>query len=59
MLMLLLGHLPPTGDQVEWENWRFEVVDMDDKRVNWCWHPRFPRRSNLRRRRRNDASSLP
>jgi putative hemolysin len=36
MLMLLLGRLPPTGDQVEWENWRFEVVDMDDKRVNWC-----------------------
>jgi len=54
-MLMLLGRLPPTGDQVKWENRRCEVVDMDGKRVNWCWHPRFPRRSNLRRRRRNGA----
>ena len=55
MLMLLLGRLPPTGDQDEWENWRFEVVDMDDKLVDKVLASRIPRRSNLRRRRRNGA----
>jgi putative hemolysin len=34
MLMLLLGRLPRTGDTVEWENWRFEIVDMDGKRID-------------------------
>jgi putative hemolysin len=34
MIMLLLGRLPATGDVVEWDNWRFEVVDLDGKRVD-------------------------
>jgi putative hemolysin len=33
MIMLLLGRLPVTSDTVEWEGWRFEVVDLDGKRV--------------------------
>ncbi len=34
MIMLLLGRLPRTADSVEWEGYRFEVVDMDGKRVD-------------------------
>ena len=34
MVMLLLGRLPATGDSVEWAGWRFEVVDMDERRVD-------------------------
>jgi len=34
MVMLLLGRLPHTADAVEWEGWRFEVVDLDGKRVD-------------------------
>jgi putative hemolysin len=34
MIMLLLGRLPHTTDAVEWEGWRFEVVDLDGKRVD-------------------------
>jgi putative hemolysin len=34
MIMLLLGRLPRTADSVEWEGWRFEVVDLDGKRVD-------------------------
>ncbi len=34
MLMLMLGRMPQTGDTVTWENWRFEVVDMDGNRVD-------------------------
>jgi len=34
MIMLLLGRLPVITDRVDWEQWRFEVVDMDGKRVD-------------------------
>ena len=34
MVMLLLGRLPQTTDTVEWDGWRFEVVDMDGKRID-------------------------
>ena len=34
MLMMLQGRLPQTADKVEWEGWRFEVVDMDGKRID-------------------------
>lgn len=34
MIMLLLGRLPHTADSVEWDHWRFEVVDLDGKRVD-------------------------
>ena len=34
MLMFLTGRLPRTGDTVEWEGWRFEIVDMDGKKID-------------------------
>ncbi len=34
MVMLLLGRLPRTTDVVQWDDWRFEVVDLDGKRVD-------------------------
>jgi len=34
MMMLLNNRLPHTGDVTEWEEWRFEVVDLDGKRVD-------------------------
>jgi putative hemolysin len=34
MVMLLLGRLPVTSDVVQWDGWRFEVVDLDGKRVD-------------------------
>ncbi len=34
MLMLLMGRIPTTGETVEWGGWRFEVVDMDGKRID-------------------------
>ncbi len=34
MIMLLLGRLPETTDKVDWESWRFEVIDMDGKRID-------------------------
>jgi putative hemolysin len=26
--------LPDTADSVDWEGWRFEVVDLDGKRID-------------------------
>jgi putative hemolysin len=34
MLMLLLGRVPSTGDAVDWQGWRFEIVDMDKHRID-------------------------
>jgi putative hemolysin len=34
MVLLLLGRLPRTADAVEWAEWRFEVVDLDGKRID-------------------------
>ena len=34
LVMLLLGRVPRTSDYTEWEGWRLEVVDMDDKRID-------------------------
>ena len=34
MLMLLTGRLPRVPDSVDWENWRFEIVDMDGKKID-------------------------
>ena len=41
MVMLLLGRLPQVTDSVEWEGWRFEVVDLDGKRVDKVWARRI------------------
>jgi putative hemolysin len=29
-----LGHLPKVGERFDWKNLRFEVVDMDDRRID-------------------------
>jgi putative hemolysin len=29
-----LGHLPTTGEHFRWRSLRFEVVDMDDRRID-------------------------
>ncbi len=34
MLMHLLGRVPTETDHVEWEKWRFEIVDMDGQRID-------------------------
>ncbi|GAB2749868.1 hemolysin family protein [Melaminivora jejuensis] len=34
MVMLLTGKLPNVTDTVQWENWQFEVVDMDGKTID-------------------------
>ncbi len=44
MVMLLLGRLPRTADAVEWDGWRFEVVDLDGKRVDKVLANPLPRR---------------
>jgi putative hemolysin len=33
-LVYSLGHIPETGEHVTWNGYRFEVVDMDGKRVD-------------------------
>jgi putative hemolysin len=30
----MLGRVPRAGDHVSWEGWRFEVVDMDGRRID-------------------------
>jgi putative hemolysin len=42
MVMLLLGRLPQTADVVQWEGWRFEVVDLDGKRLDKVLVSRLP-----------------
>lgn len=42
MTMLLLGRLPRASDVVEWGGWRFEVVDLDGKRVDKVLASRLP-----------------
>ena len=34
MIMLLLGRLPATGDIVDWQSWRFEIVDLDGRKID-------------------------
>jgi|SRR5215213_668493 len=33
-VMATVGRIPMTGDHFEWNGWRFEVVDMDHRRVD-------------------------
>lgn len=33
-IVSLIGRLPRVGDRVEWEDYRFEVVDMDGNRID-------------------------
>lgn len=34
LFMLQMGRLPATTDHIDWEGWRFEVVDMDGNRID-------------------------
>jgi putative hemolysin len=34
MMMLLLGRVPQTADRCEWEDWSFEIIDLDGKRID-------------------------
>jgi len=34
MMMLLTGRLPKVADTIEWQNWKFEIVDMDGKTID-------------------------
>jgi putative hemolysin len=34
MVMLLLGRLPHVTDVVDWQGWRFEIIDMDGRRID-------------------------
>ncbi len=34
MMMLLLGRVAVTADRVDWESWRFQVVEMEGKRID-------------------------
>jgi putative hemolysin len=42
MMMLLLGRLPQTADRCEWEDWIFEIVDIDGKRIDKVLASRKP-----------------
>lgn len=42
MVMWLLGRLPRTGDVIDWETWRLEVVDLDGKRTDKVLASRLP-----------------
>ena len=33
-VLLNLGHVPKTGDHFEWDRFRFEVIDMDGRRID-------------------------
>ena len=34
LLMAVSGHMPVTGEKIDCEDWQFEVVDLDGKRVD-------------------------
>ena len=34
MMMLLTGRLPKVADTIEWQDWKFEIVDMDGKTID-------------------------
>jgi putative hemolysin len=36
------GRLPKTGDVIDWEGWRFEVVDLDGRRIDKVLVTRLP-----------------
>jgi putative hemolysin len=42
LVMMLLGRLPQITDHVDWDGWRFEVVDMDGKRIDKVLASRDP-----------------
>jgi len=47
MVMWLVGNVPRTGDVVEWEDWRLEVVDLDGNRVDKVLASRLSRADEM------------
>ena len=45
LVMTLLGHVPSTGETVEWSGLRLEVMDMDGHRVDKVLVSRLPGQS--------------
>jgi len=37
-----LGHIPATGEWFKWRNWRFEVIDLDGRRIDKVLANRVP-----------------
>ncbi len=33
-VLFQLGHIPAVGETFQWKNWRFEVVDLDGRRID-------------------------
>jgi putative hemolysin len=33
-VLFQLGHIPTVGETFQWKNWRFEVVDLDGRRID-------------------------
>ena len=42
LMMLLTGRLPKVADTVDWDGWRFEIVDMDGKTIDKVLATRLP-----------------
>ena len=34
LMLLVLGRVPRTGESISWEGWKFEIVDMDGRRID-------------------------
>jgi len=48
-VLSVLGHLPEVGEQIDYEGWRFEVVDLDGRRIDKILAtPSKPKRSKSR-----------
>ena len=45
MMMLLTGRLPREADTVEWEDWHFEIIDMDGRTIDKVLACRIAERS--------------
>jgi putative hemolysin len=42
LLMSISGHLPSVGERISCQNWRFEVVDLDQRRIDKVLAVRLP-----------------
>ena len=42
MLIVVLGHIPKVAETYDFGGWRFEVVDLDGKRVDKVLVSRLP-----------------
>ena len=58
MVMLLLGRVPHTADVVDWEGWRFEIIDMDRRRIDKVLAARLPSRRRAMKTIRTDHGPL-